>query len=343
MNTVLTNESRQMRERVVLKQDHVLHTASSAYPGNYPGIDDTWDISQFSKNFKVEVVSISSDRIEFDFIGIDAAIANTFRRILIAEVPTMAIECCYFFNNTSLIPDELLAHRLGLIPLKVDPRLFSYKGVCDEADETNTVVFDLNVVCAKESAHVPEGSSDDRIVRDNVYSSHLQWFPQGSQAEKFPEGLRPVHDDILINKLKPGQEIHVEMHAIKGIGQEHAKWSPVATASYRLMPEIILHKTISGEQAKRLQACFSPGVISINEKGVAQVANARLDTVSREVLRHEEFTELVTLQRVRDHFIFSVETTGAWEPVQIVRQAIEILKMKLDVLHEQLTTEINTE
>ena len=48
---------------------------------------------------------------------------------------------------------------------------------------------------------------------------------------------------------------------------------------------------------------MSVGVISINEKGVAQVANARLDTMSREVLRHEEFSELVTLQRVRDHFI----------------------------------------
>ena len=91
---------------------------------------------------------MDQERIEFDMIGIDAAIANTFRRILLAEVlcsmagehgqshtlgaqvPTMAIECCFFRNNTSLIADELLAHRLGLVPLKVDPRMFAFKVRC---------------------------------------------------------------------------------------------------------------------------------------------------------------------------------------------------------------------
>lgn len=59
-------------------------------------------------------------------IGIDAPIANAFRRILIAEVPTMCIESVYITNNTSIIPDEVLAHRLGLVPIKADPRDFSF-------------------------------------------------------------------------------------------------------------------------------------------------------------------------------------------------------------------------
>ena len=60
-------------------------------------------------------------------VGIDASIANSFRRILLSEVPTMAIEKVHVYNNTSVIQDEILAHRLGLIPLKADPRLFKYK------------------------------------------------------------------------------------------------------------------------------------------------------------------------------------------------------------------------
>ena len=60
-------------------------------------------------------------------IGIDASIANSFRRILLAEVPTMAIEKVHVYNNTSVIQDEVLAHRLGLIPLKADPSKFKYK------------------------------------------------------------------------------------------------------------------------------------------------------------------------------------------------------------------------
>ena len=50
-------------------------------------------------------------------IGIDASIANSFRRILLSEVPTMAFDRVYIYNNTSVIQDEVLAHRLGLIPL----------------------------------------------------------------------------------------------------------------------------------------------------------------------------------------------------------------------------------
>lgn len=64
--------------------------------------------------------------MEFDMIGIDPSIANAFRRILIAELPTMAIEKVLIANNTSVIQDEVLAHRLGLIPIKADPRLFDF-------------------------------------------------------------------------------------------------------------------------------------------------------------------------------------------------------------------------
>ena len=60
-------------------------------------------------------------------IGIDSSIANSFRRILLSEVPTMAIEKVHVYNNTSVIQDEVLAHRLGLIPLKANPKLFKFK------------------------------------------------------------------------------------------------------------------------------------------------------------------------------------------------------------------------
>jgi DNA-directed RNA polymerase alpha subunit len=54
-------------------------------------------------------------------------LANSLRRIMISEAPTMAIEHVYILNNTSVIQDEVLSHRMGLVPLRVDPRLFTYK------------------------------------------------------------------------------------------------------------------------------------------------------------------------------------------------------------------------
>ena len=68
---------------------------------------------------------LSDDELEFDMVGVDAAIANALRRVLLAEVPSMAIEKVFINNNTSIIQDEVLAHRLGLIPIKADPRKFN--------------------------------------------------------------------------------------------------------------------------------------------------------------------------------------------------------------------------
>lgn len=65
--------------------------------------------------------------MELDLISINASIANALRRILISEIPTMAIEKVMIYNNTSIIQDEILAHRLGLIPLKANPSLFEYR------------------------------------------------------------------------------------------------------------------------------------------------------------------------------------------------------------------------
>lgn len=86
------------------------------------GVDNSWDFSEFADSFKIQINRLTADTMEFDMIGCDPSFANALRRILIAEVPTVAIEHVFVVNNTSIIPDEVLAHRLGLIPINVDPR-----------------------------------------------------------------------------------------------------------------------------------------------------------------------------------------------------------------------------
>jgi DNA-directed RNA polymerase I and III subunit RPAC1 len=101
--------------------------SSTDYPGHRLGEDSAWDLEHFTANLKVDIVHSDDLEMEFDLVGVDASIANAFRRILIAEVPTMAIETVYVFNNTSVIQDEVLAHRLGLIPIKANPEKFGWQ------------------------------------------------------------------------------------------------------------------------------------------------------------------------------------------------------------------------
>lgn len=81
----------------------------------------SWSLQQFKNSLQTKITRLSPDRIEFDLVGVDASIANALRRILMAEVPTVAIESVYVWNNTSIVVDEVLSHRLGLVPLKIEP------------------------------------------------------------------------------------------------------------------------------------------------------------------------------------------------------------------------------
>ena len=79
-------------------------------------------LADYIQGMRIDIKHRSDEEIEFDMTGVDASIANAYRRIMIAEVPIMAIEKVYMMNNTSIMPDEVLAHRMGLIPIKADPR-----------------------------------------------------------------------------------------------------------------------------------------------------------------------------------------------------------------------------
>ncbi|XP_012874639.1 PREDICTED: DNA-directed RNA polymerases I and III subunit RPAC1 isoform X2 [Dipodomys ordii] len=274
----------EMRNRVILGEYGVRNVHTTDFPGNYSGYDDAWDQDRFEKNFRVDVVHMDEDSLEFDMVGIDAAIANAFRRILLAEVPTMAVEKVLVYNNTSIVQDEILAHRLGLIPIHADPRLFEYRNQGDEeGTEIDTLQFRLQVRCTRNPQAAKDSSDPNELyVNHKVYTRHMTWVPLGNQADVFPEGtIRPVHDDILIAQLRPGQEIDLLMHCVKGIG-----------------------------------------------KKVARVVNPRLDTFSREVFRNEKLKKVVRLARVRDHYIFSVESTGVLPPDVLVSEAIKILMAK---------------
>ncbi|KAG1811142.1 DNA-directed RNA polymerase [Suillus subaureus] len=325
------------RKHVGVHPERVSHVSSTNFPGHHPDEDHSWDLERFKKGLTVKIERLSNRSIEFDLVGVDASIANAYRRILIAEVPTICVERVYVWDNTSVVVDEVFAQRIGLVPLNVDPALMDMKqSQNDQATDRNTLVFRLQVSCERRK-NAPKDTTDPNklYINHEVLSSHLKWVPQGEQEIVLADNPpAPTNLNIVLTKLRPGQEVDMELHAVKGVGKDHAKFCPVATASYRLLPLVILNpeKPVPRELAEKFQKCFSSGVIRVDPRTKAVSVDSkkmRNETMSREVYRHPEFEGCVQLARVRDHFLFNIESEGFYPPQRLLPEAIAVMRAKI--------------
>jgi DNA-directed RNA polymerase subunit D len=150
---------------------------------------------------KIDILEKSKESIKFVIDGIKPSLANALRRIMISEVPTMAIEWVDFKKNDSALYDELIAHRLGLIPLTYDRKAYKLPEECREASVKDSQCY-AKLKLKKKGPCI-------------VYSGDL---------ESEDENVKPVFDKIPIVELLEGQEIELIAYARLGYGREHIKW-----------------------------------------------------------------------------------------------------------------------
>ena len=204
---------KQFKNKISLKEFEVVNTSSSNVAGNFFGSQKGFNVKEASESLKVCVVKMDRLDMEFDMVGYDPAIANALRRILLSDIPSMAIEKVHMYQNTSIMQDEVLAHRLGLLPLTADPCLFSYPPA-DWSPESgtakDTLDFSLTIKCTSSSDPTKQYNNDHVLTR------HMEWVPRGDQ-EKWMGTTDPgcADKDILINKLRPGHEMEIQMFAVK--------------------------------------------------------------------------------------------------------------------------------
>jgi DNA-directed RNA polymerase I and III subunit RPAC1 len=201
-----------------------------------------------------EIVSLDNNNMEVNISGIDAPLANALRRVMIADIPTMAFDKMVLYQNTSILHDEVLSHRMGLVPVFADPDEFIAKGPNDDFNEHNSIKFKLHVKCTrkpeyKDKTHAELLSLDPTEYLENsvVNSNSLVWEPLGNQQKELKTQPKMLHEKILLFKLRENQEIEMELYCSKNTGKFHAKHSPVATAYYRLKPQLEIKEEISGK------------------------------------------------------------------------------------------------
>lgn len=134
---------------------------------------EVFNFARLKDNIDISVTRNSEEFLEMEMKGIDAALANALRRIIIAEIPTMAFHKVFLFQNTSVIPDELLVHRLGLLPVKADPNDFEARKEGQDLSAENSLKFELKVVCRrkKEYEHFSEEDLEDKKPEEYLDNS----------------------------------------------------------------------------------------------------------------------------------------------------------------------------
>lgn len=281
---------------------------------------------------RVELRRVTHDYCEFVLSGTDCSVANAMRRVMVADVPTFAIELVEIEANTTVLNDEFIAHRLGLIPLE-SYHVDLARSVYENEDECTEIELQLNVFC----------TSDETI---DVTSNDIILDPL--HAEVKPVGYGSTGSSksgpVVIVKMCKNQELKLRAIARKGTGKDHAKWIPVATVYYQYLPDITINQAMweSLNDAERDEWLKSQPtkVFSANAvTGKLEVVNPEAYAYDGEAIQKAADLgkpDMVIIKPRMDTMVFKVEGTGVRSAADVVTCALNILACKCGSLADHV-------
>ncbi len=275
---------------------------------------------------EITVLEKSQLRIKLHVKGVPLHIINAIRRAAISEVPTMAVDTVIFTVNSSVFYDEVIAHRLGLVPLTSEEALDKYKSPeeCRAASEENIFTEDCFVKLDLEARNPPENNKP--LI---IYSRDLRTSD--------PD-VKPVYDSIPILILGPGQEVRLEAYARLGRGKEHAKWSPVSVATHKYVPVISLDsdKCIGVDCRKCIESC-PKGLFRVEGSNIVVNNDKILDCTLCRLCETNCPSKAIRVGFKNNEYVLTIESTGALSPKRILIEAAKILESKLDEFLNKLS------
>ena len=265
---------------------------------------------------EIRILEKTNDVMRFIAQGVDTPFVNALRRIMLAEVPTMAVDEVIILENTSILNDEIVAHRLGLIPLKTDLDSYNLPEECTCQSKFGCSLCRLDLTLEAEA-------TDDTLT---VYSGEL---------ESTNLDVKPVSETIPVVKLAPGQKIKLEAYARLGVGKDHAKWQPVSVCTYRYLPTIQIDQKRCSACADCVKIC--PKRILIDMEDGIQTSNVIECTLCMDCVDAcPQDPPAIEVSWDDEAFVFEIESTGVLPVERIVFEAIKILEKKIGEFSSQI-------
>ncbi|MBN1245256.1 DNA-directed RNA polymerase subunit D [Candidatus Bathyarchaeota archaeon] len=265
---------------------------------------------------KIEVLEKDETNLRLSIKEADVPLMNALRRIALAEVPSMAIDEVVMIENSSILQDEMIAHRLGLTPLKTDLDGYNLPEECKCQSEFGCSLCRVTLTMDADST---EGTR-------TVYSGEL--------VSENPQ-IIPVSDKVPLLKLAKGQKLKLEAYARLGKGKNHAKWQPVSVCAYKYFPKIELLSEQCKDCAKCVDICPKK-VLAMKENKVEVrdllACNLCMDCVDA----CPQKPSAIKVEWEKDAFIMNIESSGALPPERIIQEATKILDKQLKEFEEQL-------
>ncbi|KIL00707.1 hypothetical protein PAXRUDRAFT_821395 [Paxillus rubicundulus Ve08.2h10] len=267
----------------------------------------------------VRIRDLKKDRVNFVLENVDLAFANSIRRVVVADIPTVAIDMVEIHTNTTVLPDEFIAHRLGMIPLSSancdEGMRYTRDCTCLAGCGYCAIELRLDVVC-NDNRTMAVTSNHLEVVEFTSNTGTTEPSQEGDELTKRAEGFgHPVGKNdpsvhpVLICKIRKGQELRLRCVAKKGIAKEHAKWSPCSAVAFEYDPyNKLRHTTYWHETDERAE-----WPVGDNAK-------------EEEPPREDEAFDFNAKPR---KFYYEVETDGSLGPQEVIMKGLAELQTKL--------------
>ncbi|MEM1610214.1 MAG: DNA-directed RNA polymerase subunit D [Sulfolobales archaeon] len=280
----------------------------------------------------IEILRRDDISIELIVRGVPLPVLNAIRRIMQLEVPTAAVEDVIFYENSTPIYDEIIAHRLAMLPIASEEALKKLR----PPEECSVCFEESSSVPPEELSKICEGCFTIMSFQGEASSEPLYVYARDLKTDD-PD-IRPVYPEIPVTVIGPGQRLSFDARIRIGRGAEHIKWSPVTVAGTRYVASITT-KPVPVERAGEAEKCVEVCPVRIlgfnKEERRIEVSDIYKCTLCMQCVKRCPPGSINVGYR-EDEYIMFYESAGQLGVKTILAMAIDILISKLDHLISQV-------